>query len=149
MSNTERRGVARKTEIEERSDGSLVLTGYAAVFYRDGDESTQFRLWPGAVERVTPGAFSRTLKEGRSVALFNHDDTTSWATRQQVRRASRKQTSGCDMRSTWTRKTRLTADWPNGFSAGIYRAAPSDLSIRTGPGTAEDPRKCATWSMSI
>ena len=74
MSNTERRGVARKTEIEERSDGSLVLTGYAAVFYRDGDESTQFRLWPGAVERVTPGAFSRTLKEGRSVALLNHDD---------------------------------------------------------------------------
>jgi len=50
------------------------IHGYAAIFYRAGDRSTQYQLWPGAVERIMPTAFNEALKRGDDVrALFNHD----------------------------------------------------------------------------
>lgn len=60
--------------IEERGDGKAVITGYAAVFYRDGDPDTEFELWPGLVERIAPGAFNRALRERDDArALLNHN----------------------------------------------------------------------------
>jgi HK97 family phage prohead protease len=59
--------------IEERADKSPVIRGYAAVFY-NGTPETEFRLWPGMVERISKGAFDRALREGDDVrGLFNHD----------------------------------------------------------------------------
>lgn len=50
------------------------LVGYAAVYYRDGDEATEYRLRPGVVERIEHGAFNRVLEERQDVlALFDHD----------------------------------------------------------------------------
>lgn len=50
------------------------IHGYGAVFYRAGDPSTQYQLWPGAFERIMPTAFDEALKRGDDVrALFNHD----------------------------------------------------------------------------
>lgn len=59
---------------EEREAGKgKRVTGYAARFY-NGKPETEFELWPGMVERIMPGAFKRTLKEGPDVvALFNHN----------------------------------------------------------------------------
>jgi HK97 family phage prohead protease len=66
--------VAGGVEIEERSDGAKVLSGYAAVFYRDGDPGTQYELYSGMMERLSPGAFNRALQERQDVrALANHD----------------------------------------------------------------------------
>ena len=49
------------------------ITGYSAVFYNSKDPGTEYPLWTGAVERVMPGAFDRSLKEKDDVrALFNH-----------------------------------------------------------------------------
>ena len=46
----------------------------AAVFYRDGDKGTEFRLWDDVYERIDADAFTRALKESHDVrALFNHD----------------------------------------------------------------------------
>lgn len=64
----------RRPAVQKRADGSTVIEGYAAVFYRDGDKSTEFEIWPGFVERIRPGAFDRALLEKQDVrALFNHD----------------------------------------------------------------------------
>lgn len=60
--------------IEERDGGAKVLTGYAAVFYREGDSGTQYELYPGLVERIAPTAFTRALNERHDVrGLANHD----------------------------------------------------------------------------
>ena len=74
---TERRFDSHAPTVSERRDGDTVLqsiSGYAAVFHRDGDTSTEYALWDGAVERIMPGAFDRALDadEG-TVALFNHN----------------------------------------------------------------------------
>ena len=61
-------------ELVTREDGGLTATGYAAVFYRQGNKGTQFDLWSGSVERIMPTAFDRAVAEGDDVrALFNHD----------------------------------------------------------------------------
>lgn len=66
----------RKPTISKRADGSQVIDGYAAVFYREGDKSTEFEIWPGFVERIRPGAFDRALSEKHDVrALVNHDSS--------------------------------------------------------------------------
>ena len=40
----------------------------------DGSAGSQYELFPGAVERIAPGAFARALSEKHDVvALFNHD----------------------------------------------------------------------------
>lgn len=66
-------------DIERRYQSSAELRsaegrihGYAAVFY-DGKPGTQFELWPGAVERIMPGAFDRAVREDDVLGLFNHE----------------------------------------------------------------------------
>ncbi len=59
--------------IETRDDGKRYITGYAAVFYREGDETTEFRLWDTLVERVKRGAFKKAIKQDDVRALLNHD----------------------------------------------------------------------------
>lgn len=74
---SERRFIERGTsrlKLEQRDDGTRVLVGYAAVFYRADDPGTEYELWGEAVERIMPGAFDAALAEGDDVrALFNHD----------------------------------------------------------------------------
>jgi HK97 family phage prohead protease len=61
-------------KVETRADGGQTLVGYAAVFYRDGDAGTEYRLGPDVVERIAPTAFNRALQEKHDArALFNHD----------------------------------------------------------------------------
>ena len=59
-------------ELRDAGEGPPKISGYASVFYRSGDPSTEFRLWDGAVERIMPTAFDNV--ENHDVrALFNHD----------------------------------------------------------------------------
>lgn len=65
---------AGEIRIEARADGGKMLVGYGAVFHRDGDEGTEYRLGPDVVERIAPTAFTRALAEKQDArALFNHD----------------------------------------------------------------------------
>lgn len=60
--------------VEKRDDGTLTISGYAAVFHRNDDIGTQFELMDNYYERIQTGAFDRALAEGQDVrALFNHD----------------------------------------------------------------------------
>lgn len=59
--------------MSKREDGKRYIKGYAAVFYRDGDEGTEFRLWGDLIERIMPGAFSDAVKTDDVRALLNHD----------------------------------------------------------------------------
>lgn len=60
--------------LQERSDGqSPLIVGYGAVFYRAGQEGTQYWLWDNIVERIDRGAFDRALKEDDIRGLKNHD----------------------------------------------------------------------------
>lgn len=71
----ERRNLTRASAVrlESREDGSKRITGIASVTY-DGTPDTEYELWPGLRERISPGAFDRALKENHDVrALFNHD----------------------------------------------------------------------------
>jgi uncharacterized protein len=75
----------RKIELREDGDGLPAgvvgrLTGYAAVFNRDSQE---FDGWEKPwVERVAPGAFTRTLAEDSDqVALHSHDSARPLAKR--------------------------------------------------------------------
>lgn len=64
---------AAEIRIDTR-DGQQTLTGYAAVFHREGDAGTEYRLGPDVVERIAPTAFNRALSEKHDArALFNHD----------------------------------------------------------------------------
>jgi HK97 family phage prohead protease len=47
--------------------------GHAAVWYRPGDPTTEYRLAPDVVERIARGAFTRTIAEDPIVASYNHD----------------------------------------------------------------------------
>lgn len=71
---------AKPPKLQERADGALpLITGYAAVFFRDGDPSTEFEMWPAdqygprVVERIMPTAFNRAIQEDDVRGLFNHD----------------------------------------------------------------------------
>lgn len=69
-----RYNAAHRMKITKREDGTTSIGGYAAVYYRDGDPTTEFELWPGVRERVVPGAFDRAIRERQDVrGLFNHD----------------------------------------------------------------------------
>ncbi len=72
---TERRMTpAGEIRIEERKDGGKMVSGYAAVFHREGDAGTEYRLGTDIVERIAPTAFNRALSEKHDArALFNHD----------------------------------------------------------------------------
>lgn len=69
----EQRAIRRAPEIRASGEGPTQVVGYAAVFYRENDPSTEYELWPGVIERVMPGAFDRALGEDDVRALFNHD----------------------------------------------------------------------------
>ncbi len=80
---TERRTLdtTASVRLEQRDEGQPRITGYGAVFYRDGEPGTEYELWPAgsnhlrAVERVGPTAFDADLLSGADVlALVNHDD---------------------------------------------------------------------------
>jgi HK97 family phage prohead protease len=73
---TERRYVASPSaRIEVRQDGdNKTITGYAAVFFRDGENGTEYNLFDEYFERISRGAFDRALSEQHDVrALFNHN----------------------------------------------------------------------------
>lgn len=73
--NTERRMTPTgNITVETREDGKQTVSGYAAVFHRDGDPGTEYRLSKDFVERIDPNAFKRALQEKHDArALFNHD----------------------------------------------------------------------------
>ena len=59
---------------ESRADGGKLIVGYGAVFYREGEPGTEYRLGPDIVEHIAPTAFDRALRERQDVrGLFNHD----------------------------------------------------------------------------
>jgi HK97 family phage prohead protease len=59
--------------IEER-DGKKIVTGYGAVFFREGDQGTEYKMFPDLTERIAPTAFDRAIREKHNAAgLFNHD----------------------------------------------------------------------------
>jgi uncharacterized protein len=60
-------------KIETRDDGNPHLTGYAAVFYRDGNADTEFEIFDDLVEHCLPGCFDQTLRDDQVAGLFNHD----------------------------------------------------------------------------
>lgn len=68
----ERRFLSIETRSDE--DDKNFAVGYAAVFYKEGDKSTEFELVPGRyIERFAPGAFDASLKNDDILCLFNHD----------------------------------------------------------------------------
>jgi HK97 family phage prohead protease len=67
----ERRTLSLTPKIEERADKPPKISGYAAVYY-DGSSGSEYPLFPGAVERIMPGAFERCLSQDVR-GLFNHD----------------------------------------------------------------------------
>ena len=63
-----------ETIVTTRADGGRTLSGYAAVFYDPADKGTEYELWAGMKERISPRAFDRALAEKHDVrGLFNHD----------------------------------------------------------------------------
>lgn len=65
-----------RTRIERKKSGKHVITGYGAVFYREGVPGTEYSLTldGSVVERIDPNAFDRVLRERQDVrGLFNHD----------------------------------------------------------------------------
>ena len=59
--------------LRDSGDQSGQIHGYGAVYY-DGTPNTEYELWPGMVERIMPGAFSRAVNQKDDArALFNHD----------------------------------------------------------------------------
>ncbi len=70
----ERRFTPGGIDCEARADGTRQIGGYAAVFHREGDEGTEFRLWDDVFERIDKRAFDRALADSDDArALFNHD----------------------------------------------------------------------------
>jgi len=61
--------------VETRNEGDdkqQVIVGYAAVFHREDDPGTEYRLWGDTVERIMPGAFDEALKDDDVRALVDH-----------------------------------------------------------------------------
>lgn len=69
----ERRSNPVPVRLDTRQSEAPKIRGVAARYYDPADSGTQFELWPGAVERILPGAFDRAAKKDDVVALFNHD----------------------------------------------------------------------------
>lgn len=70
----EKRFTNEKVSVETREDGTRFISGYAAVFYKEGETGTEYQLWKDLKERIKKGAFKRAIKEKDDVrALLNHD----------------------------------------------------------------------------
>lgn len=62
--------------VEFRKDGAAAtrISGYAARFHDPKDDSTQYQLWTGCIERIMPGAFDSAMSRADDVrCLFNHN----------------------------------------------------------------------------
>lgn len=68
----QRRHSPSPIRVEKRSDGSPLIVGYAAVFYREGEPGTAFKIWDDVEERIMPGAFDKAIQGDDVRALFNH-----------------------------------------------------------------------------
>lgn len=66
----------KSLEVRAASEAGKPMTirGYAAVFYKAGDPSTEFEMFPGYVERIMPEAFNAALREDDVRCLDNHGD---------------------------------------------------------------------------
>lgn len=74
--NFEQRMVDRIPEVVRYQDGGQdkrIVVGYGAVFYREGDAGTEFKLRPNVRERISPNAFDDALERDDIRSLFNHD----------------------------------------------------------------------------
>ena len=75
--NFEKRMVGRVPEVVRYMDDDekekRKVVGYGAVFYREGDEGTEYRLFPNVRERIAPTAFDSALQRDDIRSLFNHD----------------------------------------------------------------------------
>lgn len=74
----ERRDSSGAVAVVRAENAAPKIGGYAAVYYRDGEEATEYRLWDDetgvGIERIMAGAFDGALSRGDDVrALFNHD----------------------------------------------------------------------------
>lgn len=65
--NIEKRNIATELRIEAGDDGVKKIVGYAAVFDKWSVDLMGFR------EKISPGAFAKTIKKADIRALFNHD----------------------------------------------------------------------------
>ena len=64
----ERRVIKTEPFQTREENGKRYLDGYYSVFNRE------YEVYPGWVETIAPGAFSRTLREGKDVkVLWNHN----------------------------------------------------------------------------
>lgn len=62
--------------VERTRSGQMIVGGYAAVFYREGDSGTEYRLLKTLTERIGPNAFKRALSSGGNIrALWNHESS--------------------------------------------------------------------------
>lgn len=57
--------------VDSGENGGNVLSGYAAVFYDERNEGTEYRMFDGVRERIMPGAFDDM--RGDYISTFNHD----------------------------------------------------------------------------
>lgn len=72
----ETRHCPQEVKVDVRQvDGTQLkqIIGYAAVYYRAGDPSTEFHMFGDLVERIMPGAFDGMVAEDDVRALVNHD----------------------------------------------------------------------------
>lgn len=64
----------QKARIEERDDGTKTLIGTGAVFYREGNDGTEYRIGANVKERIAETAFDKALeRQDDARGLFNHE----------------------------------------------------------------------------
>lgn len=63
---------AAKAELRADDAAEPMAVGYAAVYYREGEQGTEYELFPDYVERIAPGAFDSVVQDDVR-GLINHD----------------------------------------------------------------------------
>ena len=67
-SDIERRVIKTEPFLSREENGKRYIEGYFSVF------NVPYEVCPGWIEEVAPGAFSRTIREGKDVkVLWNHN----------------------------------------------------------------------------
>ena len=66
---------SQPVSLSKRAEGEApVIFGYGAVFYREGEEGTQYKIYDDYYERIMPGTFDRAIRDAHDVrSLFNHN----------------------------------------------------------------------------